>query len=750
SGVNYVRSLKNQKIEKGIECFVRDFYLPERFGGLTGTAKEYINAFGDPSFLVYYQSFPIGEDKDWRSESEWFTGVGKAMFIAMCITDIIRFKAIVGQNIKDIVKKTIGKVKKISVFKNIGTAEKVTATQLFPRLAEKVYGEEILATIEKWSLNKGIVDFFKGKYKTSSYALKEIKASLEAAGKKFSQGEWEVLQKGFMKAWRGEYSSVDLSKLLVDKAEPGLMKKLMKKTIEKAKSRDTLIRAAKYAGVDYGISYYLARFDSEIGKFIKEHPNSLVLGMPLKKEDVSQLSENEIPKNPVRYPESQNLVPLGKPVILIKKEWGNQPVPFYLASPCKAHLTVESKPMKCGLYTYDSTTGMTTCDNPDKKTVNNWWKRLWGSDKEIPMCGSLIKGDNERMFDSFKEAAVDTVEYMGDSKVYSGEVEIKYEDKPVAVKRVKIVDPIDNIEFYYDKKNKVIDGIGATIKVGDVYERRVYSVEHYLKEAENNGGIINHFIKSDDDKKYIKFYSYSKWKGYVVTTEDNTVGFACREHEIGKYGEFENSYEKFVMGEWEIPSGNKYLTCKGPFIEDGYYHTYHDMLSIYFDSKTGNFYGMMIGKKKTLPISPYVSEIYYFVFKDSNHDGKVDEFGEYYLSLKQEPDIELSKKYPNIYFQQRVFMDRNFDGETDSVVSTNCKIPEAVVVEVDKIGEDEYGNNYCYQTESGAWNVITTVALFGTSALAKSGEGALLAMAVDCGIAAAELVGVGQSKWPSG
>jgi len=44
-----------------------------------------------------------------------------------------------------------------------------------------------------------------------------------------------------------------------------------------------------------------------------------------------------------------------------------------------------------------------------------------------------------------------------------------------------------------------------------------------------------------------------------------------------------------------------------------------------------------------------------------------------------------------MYYQYRIFMDKDFDGMTESVISTNCQVPGAVTIEADKIVKDDHG-----------------------------------------------------------
>ena len=52
-------------------CNLYNFNLPQRFEGVSGTAKEWITGHGDPNFLVYWQSFPEGVDRAWTEQFTW-------------------------------------------------------------------------------------------------------------------------------------------------------------------------------------------------------------------------------------------------------------------------------------------------------------------------------------------------------------------------------------------------------------------------------------------------------------------------------------------------------------------------------------------------------------------------------------------------------------------------------------------------------------------------------------------------------
>jgi hypothetical protein len=68
-----------------LSCTVYNFQLPQDVEG----AEEWINGFGDPRFLVFWQSFPPGEHFSWSSMSAWFSGVRTILFASMCIGGVL-------------------------------------------------------------------------------------------------------------------------------------------------------------------------------------------------------------------------------------------------------------------------------------------------------------------------------------------------------------------------------------------------------------------------------------------------------------------------------------------------------------------------------------------------------------------------------------------------------------------------------------------------------------------------------------
>ncbi len=768
--------------KKQITCEVINFDLPETFAGLFDKGKDFINAAGDPSFLVYYQIFPMsGESADWESHSEWFTGISKIMWASMCVMDVFakplsRVKAATKDFIKSGVSKAINKVKtKFKDFAKISSKTETAAVRTLEEeatvLLQKVSGREILDFWKTQNLNDAIVTYFKTGPYAGKGAIESFNDLIAKSGKTFAnQAEREAYQLTWQQAWLGKPAvGADLTNILttVQKAEPGILRNLFSETLQKAKNPEVLQKFAKYVGVDYGISYFAARFDSEIGKFIKEHPGSMVLGMPCVREEEKKVDIKAVPPAPqIDYPNKQNLVQLGKPVILVKKEWKNQPVPFYLASPCNATVLVESKPMKCGIYNYDLSTGMTTCLSPDKDTEPGWFNKLFGS-KDLPECGSILDVGSlgkKNMYERFKDKVVAIVKDINSAKVNEGVWEVNGND------RIKIVDPINDIRYYYDKNNKVIDYIGGKFgtETTTVYKDEAHNVKYYLDivqadmgddegcfyiNSKNDGRLLCFLGRWDEEIDILIGTEWVKDPPLIINTNTGK-GFNCIDREVGKF-EYESKYgsdsivkedkvEEYVIGD---SMGKKYTVCPLSYVKEGLFKTW---TKIFFDGDTGEFYGIYISTREE-----GAARRWDFFFSDSNYDGKIDYYGQHLLDLTTfghtSTDYGQALENPELYFQYRVFSDNNFNGDVDEVRSTNCVVPEAFAITPDKMGKDEFGHNYCYRSRSGIWNVATTVAIFGAGAFAKTGAGVVASAVVSCGIAVIEFVwDPAQSNWPEG
>ncbi len=71
-----------------IKCTITGFHLPQSFDGLD-KITDYIPAFGDPQFLVYFEKFPRGEEASWEGFNIWINDISEYMFAATCITSVV-------------------------------------------------------------------------------------------------------------------------------------------------------------------------------------------------------------------------------------------------------------------------------------------------------------------------------------------------------------------------------------------------------------------------------------------------------------------------------------------------------------------------------------------------------------------------------------------------------------------------------------------------------------------------------------
>jgi len=690
-------------------CEVKNFNLPEDFGNGGFKPREYIDGFGDPSFLVYYQSFPPGEEADWSSQSAWFSGTGKIMFATMCgghvLGPLIKgtratfsvTKNLVKNHISIIVTKLGGSIDS----KVLDEAAEIGAKSI-PTTTTKIVGKEVLEAVEKGIMNKGLIEHTKlvlvreGKPQTFDTAWEIVSGAAETGGKiKKGTSEYFALRNEFRRVWDGEFSEADLSVLFTAKAaEETFLKTLSTEARQRALSAG--IRAAEYSALDYGISYFIAKTDSEIGKFVETHSNSIVLGEPLREETPILLYSNQITAAAnVVDPTTDNLVEVGKPVILDKESFFNSPTPFYLASPCQADVTVEPEIVICGAYSYDNVGGqqLATCDTPDDPSWYDVFKDTKYSCSALP---SNVDNEGKKFMDKEAELIRDITK----AEVYGGEIVIPGTNE----KRIKIVDKMHDLEMYFNKDQNIIDYIGVTGKA--FYGATIASVESLNKDKEN--------------QPY--FTDETKSRGIVINSY-TPKGFPCVVQKGDRLVDDEKEYLVCLLSNIIQERGTVYLTD----------------IRVYFELDNKNFFALSVSKSGGVGGYVGVTDV---VFKDLNGDGKIDEIDHYF-----QPDLESDAKQ-----QARVFQDKDFNGKIDVMTARNCKI-EAIKVIPKKKGEDENGNNYCFKSKSAAWTISSTVATFGVSGLAKTVGGFpgwMLATAVDCGIATAELSGAGVTNWPKG
>ena len=351
------------------KCTLYNFQLPQSFEG-TAKASEWINGYGDPLFLVYWQAFPPGESADWDSESAWFKGSGTLFFGAMCLIGVKR-----------------------SVTSAIrGGASLVTSssTKAASYLASKIKG-------------------LKGASQASKEGAEGVVKVLERESEYYRQLE------NYYSSSTTTVTKVSRNSFL-DKAMPYIVGAL-KKSGEGSKGYTAFskigiaTKTVAYTSAVSGIvgleSYIASRADSEFGKFFRKEtdPDKIMLQMPLNEREEFSLKTSDRDVNPpsiITDPSTENIVKTNKPVLLSKSGYdiwltriGEELKPFYLASPCKTDLKISEQSVLCSSYSYDVNTGEVSCETPAE------YGRFFDGVKKFftktspSGCGSLIPFDEK-------------------------------------------------------------------------------------------------------------------------------------------------------------------------------------------------------------------------------------------------------------------------------------------------------------------------------------------------------------------
>ncbi len=409
-----------------LECKVTDFYLPENLGGLFNDPKEHIEGFGDPSFLVYFQKFPKGEDASWASYEAWWQGIGEAVIWA--IPAIGGIKAIGKPISKGVEMAKLAKSprkaakalydygkRKISVLgeKKIATeAGEETLESLALRRGwkdiDEFFDENVFA-VEKASLKRGIGSLFRRIYRerinrkmfkyfaekgyNAKYLVsrlvqpKEMVDDFYVYGGEFAdeiilslnvRTQWDKVTKkleevfGDMLKNYGNKDATIFKNVDVYRFFDDAFQKEIFPNIFKGVSNDVAKRVMTYAGITSLGAYVGKRFECEEQKQITK-PKSIVIQRPLR------CKEGEYDEYPLEQNFEGGTSLAGTPfatipgaIALNKWENLNKPVPFYLASPCRTDLIIKRRPQKCSYYSFERESGEVQCTDleilkPDEK-----------------------------------------------------------------------------------------------------------------------------------------------------------------------------------------------------------------------------------------------------------------------------------------------------------------------------------------------------------------------------------------------
>ena len=378
----------NTPIDPGT-CVVKNFILKEHFGnGLLSAPKEYISGFGEPSFLVYFQSFPSGEDKSWASFSTLWDGAGTILIWAIpfnrllggpakgAVKSVTSIKELMLHPIKSVkklgtsLKETVNKVTAWSEAKGIKSALKETDIVLVESGIKFSEKSTIFSWFAKKRVNGQVVEYFKKRGGWSAFENSldnDVLSKIIEPGFATTAEFAAALKEAYQRIAGGEaYSEIqtemarrqlDLFKYLKKDAQGEIMK-LVKKDFTDHVVSTTLTYT--------GLATLTALVESQLEcteQKLTPKANQLVLQRPL------ACKEGDI------YP--QSVKDRKGEIMVLDKASPNDDSLFYLASPCFTDLKVsfDSTSYYCRDYSYDTATEQTTCTLVDEEEAcdNSWW-----------------------------------------------------------------------------------------------------------------------------------------------------------------------------------------------------------------------------------------------------------------------------------------------------------------------------------------------------------------------------------------
>lgn len=745
--------------EPPVTCTVKNFQLPEDFWGIFEKGEEYIAGFGDPTYLVYWQTFPPGEDASWTNYAAWWQGIGSAsLYLIPVAVPIVKavggtLKA-AGKLVSPIksVKAGAGKTKAFASglwrkAKNLVTKSKVKS---LTKRTQQALDDQTILLVEsgaKLSTKSRIFSWFY-RNKVNSQIVKQFDnfddywralddSVLDAArdGKIVVEGVQVGRSiSGFKTALKSSFEttkgfgddiakmsakeSPDLYTFLKHDAKIDIVKgvfglkgttaEIMKTPVMQAMGQMTMVSIAAYLGAI-----------SECQELKKEgFPNQLILQQPFSctpgkfnKFDLDNLEED------TRV--NKFVTKLGMPVILDKGGWSifgmkTQPsTTMYFVSPCHADVEISTGKYTCALYSYDSNTSEQTCLDPRK------------AEEGEQRCGSLGRSKEPEEYKTKLARAVKAERKIFSNPETEGGI---YE----------VTDPLEDItyEFRIDEGQYICCDMYDAIQTNSKYQRY-----QQLEDKWRYQWLPEDYCKAEGGKtgdillqKCFGVHDQPRPNLEIIFVGNRTRNLTESYRDAVVKGMHPKIKKKWTGKSYcTKQTGNRSCRLAVPIFR-GFEVLWPDP-----SLEAMRFVELKMDENEKIfllktDVAHYVDEFepdkIYTDFKDIDNDGKWNEI------IKRQGIQNLGEETITDY---SIFTDINSDNVFDSIVQTNCATPAIKVSVVGGTTEEykeKYGHdhNYCYSHHSTAkqiWGVgLITGALIGDYFIVKFSAGTATKFAV--------------------
>ncbi len=782
------------------KCTVYNFNLPQDIESKS-SAREMIEILGDPDFLVYYEVFPQGEDH-WNDYSKWYQDIGQLTFWGICLTTII------GKPLKEAVFKPLSKL--LMESKSTGSIISWFGKKLGLKFADDVLvlggglsKKNFARSMATNKANSVVVNAYKGN--VDNYLADAVKYG----GVKKSGTEYVKLRKIFERVSKQINYASDteiLGKYLSKETQESLLRTL----VTSPEARAAATKALSLGLFDSSISYYVWRHQSEFGKFFEIEPKSLVIqnSMNIDELRTSILLDNmQIEKSAVIVdPTKQNVVELGKTVVLDNPGIWDGIKPLVLVSPCRTKLTVKNSENKvmCAFYSYDYRDGMSMCISPDDL---NFWKKLSLQIQrgiEIQDCGTIPHNLDDEALEFYKvdgkeipmieyeliESGLKGLEILGEKTTIETDYvccELTWDEGALG----ELPDyqwaerEACRIDYWSDyckraedeQMNRLWDKL-AKVEIIEESDSRYSSClgskpQETINVQEINDPINGITLYYDYDSQTLKYYKEDSEIRPIVPTDGLlTTNGMCRSlHLYPDLGLVKLAPNPEFFLDSEEDFDENILMCNARAVKlKNYGRRDSTMLSyrLYWemdenDNKDVTPVSLMINYEQyPSQVSAFDVQYTTITLNDDDSDGRFDSLGHYVWYYTTDHLSSPPTTFPKTEWESVFAFDGSGNMESyafggiakpedeDPYAEGACLIDAIAVIPDMTDIKGEY--NYCYRVGgSGAKGILLTTASFAASGLTKFTKkwgwwGYLASVVIDCGLAAGQ--SFIKSSWP--